>query len=68
MIDVPQDVAQEVVIQEVVVNTDGESVTTAYTGVDGGFYTVQLPIEVIPAEDPTSAEAVTFLTTFVVEG
>lgn len=68
MIDVPQEVPQEVVIQAVVVNTDGESVTTAYTGVDGGFYTTQLPIDIIPADDPTGPEAEAFLATFVVEG
>jgi len=73
MLDQPQDViiqpdvSQEVVIQEVTLNTDGESVTTVYSGVDGGIYSCQIPSDLIPVDNPTSQEAVTFLSTYVVE-
>lgn len=55
-------------IDEIILNTDGESVTVAYSGPDGGIYSCQLPAAIIPAADPTSQEAATFLSTFVVEG
>lgn len=68
MIDSPIETTIPVDVQDVVLNTDGESVTTVYAGIDGGIYSCQIPTDVIPVADPTSQEAITFLSTYVVEG